>query len=512
MGRSRRTTSQYRAAPPNSMMLGATKIKEGPTMVSRAWLFGLLLIVPLIGFGVAEAIQAHFNAELRSVILKEYPKISEQQLAQITVNRLCESQSREFRDLCSTNSNLNLMSRAALGSGAVGLALLLLIRMAGALVRNSRNLLVALFRPGLYLTALILIGLILVHAAVAMAAIYYGESALIGRIHVGIIAAVGIGALAGVLAIARGTFSLVRKAQTLVIGKTLTRDQAPLLWKQVEGSAQQLGALLPDNLVVGLDPNFFVTEADVTCLSGKLTGRILYCSLPLCRILNKKELNSIIGHELGHFKGQDTKFSARFYPIYRGTASSLAALQAAGGSGYSTIALLPALAILSYFMECFSVAESRISRYRELAADQAASSVSSPRTIGTALVKLHTFTGMWQGLQEAAADALRRGKAFVNASRAYAEAVSQSAVPAALEGIADTQLSHPTDSHPLLSVRLQSLQVEINDVAADALAVSPAEAAITLISDAEKLEEEISYAYQLLLARVAFHNKWTVIV
>jgi Zn-dependent protease with chaperone function len=470
-------------------------------MVSRAWLFGLLLVVPLIGLGVAKGIQAHLNSKLQSAVRSQYPDASEQQVAQITLDRLCEDPSPELRELCGTNSNLNLMSRAALGAGVVGLALLFLVGLAGGVARNSRNLLVAFFRPGLYLTVLVLVGLILVHAAIAMAAIYYGESAFIGRIHVGVIAAIGLGALAGVLAMARSTFSLVRKAQTFVVGRALSREEAPELWKRVEASAQRLHALRPDNLVVGLDPNFFVTEADVTCLSGKLNGRTLYCSLPLCRILSREELTSIIGHELGHFKGEDTKFSERFYPIYRGTASSLAALQAAGGEGSGTIALLPAVAVLSYFFECFSVAESRLSRGRELAADQAAASVTSSRTIATALVKLHAFTGIWGGLQDAAANALREGKAFVNASRTYAEAVGKNAAPVALEGIAEEHLSHPTDSHPPLSVRLESLKLGLNDVAADALAVTPAEPAIGEVSDAEKHEEEISEAYQLLLAR-----------
>ena len=69
-------------------------------------------------------------------------------------------------------------------------------------------------------------------------------------------------------------------------------------------------------------------------------------------------------HEFGHFKGQDTKFSERFYPIYRGTAASLAALQAAAGEGSGSIPLLPALAVFSCFLECFSIAESRLSRER----------------------------------------------------------------------------------------------------------------------------------------------------
>ena len=33
--------------------------------------------------------------------------------------------------------------------------------------------------------------------------------------------------------------------------------------------ANQLGALSPDQIVLGLDPNFFVTEADVVSIDGK---------------------------------------------------------------------------------------------------------------------------------------------------------------------------------------------------------------------------------------------------
>jgi len=470
-------------------------------MISRGKLFGLLLAIPLFGFAVAEGVQAHLNSTLQSAVRTRFPLASEQQVRAITLDRLCEDPSPALAEICRTNSNLTLVRRAALGVGAAGLAIVLLVRLAGAVAKDNRNLLVAVFRPGLYLIALILSGLVLAHAAVAIAAIYFGESALVGRIHVGIIAAIGVGALAGVVAMARSTFSLVKKAQTIVVGKALDRRDAPELWRRIDETARRLGALKPDNLVIGLDPQFFVTEADVICLSGTLNGRTLYCSLPLCRILNSEELTAILGHELGHFKGEDTKFSKRFYPIYSGTAKSLAALQNPGCEGLATLAILPAVAVLSYFFECFSLAERSLSRGRELAADHAAASVTSSRTIATALVKLHAFTGAWRGLQDAATNALRNGKAFVNASRAYAEAVRRNAAPIALEGIAEERLSHPTDSHPPLSVRLEALALRLNDVAADALAVTPAGPAIREVSDAETHEEEISAAYQMLLAQ-----------
>jgi hypothetical protein len=71
------------------------------------------------------------------------------------------------------------MRAAALWAGGIGLALLLGIRLAGSAARTNRQLLLSLFKSGLYLTATILLGLILVHAAIAIAAIYYGESALV---------------------------------------------------------------------------------------------------------------------------------------------------------------------------------------------------------------------------------------------------------------------------------------------------------------------------------------------
>ena len=161
-----------------------------------------------------------------------------------------------------------------------------------------------------------------------MGAIYYGESALFGRIHVFVIVAIGLGALVGVIAIARNAFSLVRKAQTAVIGKALSQSEAPTLWSRVEGIADRLHALHPDNIVLGLDPNFFVTEANVVCLSGSCVGRTLYCSVPLMRILTMREFEAIIGHELGHYKGLDTKYSQKFFPIYRGTANTISELLA----------------------------------------------------------------------------------------------------------------------------------------------------------------------------------------
>ncbi len=209
-------------------------------MRSRMWLFGLLFGVPLFGFAVAEGIQAYFNSELRTATRGQFTDVAPEALSRLSVDLLCENASPEIQSLCTTNQHLNLMRAGAFWAGIVGLTLLLVIRLAGTVARTNRWLLLYLFKPGLYLAVLILVGLILVHAAVAMAALYYGESLLAGRVHVFIIGAIGLGALIGILDMVSNAFALVQKVQTRVLGKIVSREQASALWQHVEDIAERL--------------------------------------------------------------------------------------------------------------------------------------------------------------------------------------------------------------------------------------------------------------------------------
>jgi len=471
-------------------------------MVSRRWVVGLMLAVPTVAIVVSLAVQGHLNSELRGALLKRYPDSDPAKVAMLTVGQLCASADAtpSLTELCGTDAGLNRMREAALGAVACAFLLLLVIWLAGKLAQYNRTLLIYVFRPGLYLTVLVLVGLIVVHAGLAMATIYFGESALINQIHGGLILLIGIGAAAGVVAMIKSSFAIVKKAQVAVVGRSIRQGDAPDLWTRVSGLAAKLQALVPDHIVLGLEPNFYVTEAEVTCLSGTLSGRTLYCSMPLCRILTEGEFDSIIGHELGHFKGSDTKFSERFYPIYRGTALSLQALTKIGNDGAKALPLLPAIATLSFFYESFAVAERRLGRDREFAADAAGASITSASTLAGALVKVHAFSGIWGGFDEAAVAALREGKAYANASTLFAGAVARHATPASLDGLAGKQSPHPTDTHPPLGDRLLALNQDLSSLTAEVLNVSPAVPALGMIAELERIEEEVTEAYHVLLA------------
>jgi hypothetical protein len=130
-------------------------------MPARLSLFGLILGIPLLGLAVSSGVRAHFDAELRAAAVKQVPDADPVKLAGLTVARLCETAAVESEDLCQTNTNLAFMQAASLISGAAGLGVLGLIGVAAFAARSSRKLLVALFRPGLYITAIAISALIL---------------------------------------------------------------------------------------------------------------------------------------------------------------------------------------------------------------------------------------------------------------------------------------------------------------------------------------------------------------
>jgi Zn-dependent protease with chaperone function len=463
----------------------------------------ILVAVPLIAFGVSFAIAANRESKWQAELARQYPHVSVQERAAVTLLGMCaDPKARiEIGIECGREDQLLLMRRVAMGAAAAGVGWLVLVGAAGRLARRDRRLLLRVFRPGLRLTAGFLTVLIAVHGVLAVAAVYLAEAALIERVHLGVIAAIAIGALFGVIAVGRAAFSVVRTVATTVVGTEVAPQDSPELWRFVEQTAVAVGTPAPDHIVVGLEPNFFVTESPVRTLDRELDGRTLFMSLSLSRILTHAELRTVLGHELGHYKGKDTEFSREFYPVYRGTTDALQSLAYSGGALSAQVALLPAAGILSFFLEAFAVAESEISRERELEADRIGAQVAGAAATAAALVKVHAFSRYWLVIREQMGDAMSRGKAFVNVSTIFAHVTAENASPQALQGLDESRLSHPTDSHPALSVRLESLGVTLDEAQVAALAVAPPEPAVTLVADAEKLEQQLSEVEHYLLAQ-----------
>jgi len=464
------------------------------------------LPIPLLGLLTATGIQASLNSKYESAIIenlrkekgidiRERPEI----LEKISLASRCsdfEETSSELRAICSTRSNLEMFSFGAIVTLIATGFLLASIIAAGHLCKLNRLLLLTVFRLGLWVTQLGVATLVLANAFLLIATIYWAESWLVGRVHFALIATLGTGAIIGALSICLSAFKFTHKAQARVFGRRLIKSDHPKLWTFVENIAKEAGTQPPDQIVVGLDPNFFVTETAVLCLDGNLNGRSLYLSLPLCRVLTQKELAAVIGHELGHFVGMDTRFSRWFFPIFRGSTETLELLSSGAWSkdnGLQGLAFLPSLLIMDFFLRSFSKAEATISRERELNADKLGAKIAGTEAMGTCLIKVHAYTRVWAYTRSQMKEALQEGKQLTNASAFFSKTVALLEPEFFEQGLETTRTSHPTDSHPVLSSRIDSLGLNLIQAIRGALRVPESDQrAIDVVDHYEKLELELS--------------------
>ncbi len=468
----------------------------------------LVLVIPLFSFVTAKGVKVSLNNELRSASQKKFLDVGIQPgIGNVSLDRFCQDWPRSFPEICSKNKNLTLLSATSVGAACFGLFFLLAIGVAGFLARGNQRILFWVFKIGLYLTTILTIGLVIVHAGLIITAFYFINR---GLILIGVV--IGLGALYGVVRIARNVFLLIRTVSITLVGKVLSSNESPRLWNNIKKIADQLNALPPENVIVGINPSFFVTESDVILDNEECSGRTLYCSLPLMRVLNTKEFDGVIGHELGHFKGFDSEYTQRFYPVYQGAIDTYDALSAnlrKEGEELPYFALLPALGLFRFFLDSLSVAERQVSRKREIIADKVGVLASDKYSFGSALVKFHVYSNLWTKFIEDAEEDLRKSesKVFHNLSKTFSELIAENSKPDILEGIADSTISHPADTHPPLGIRLDSLEISVTDIESDALNIRPASPAIDLIDQTEKLEEELTCAMQTFLTRQAAQNE-----
>jgi Zn-dependent protease with chaperone function len=456
---------------------------EGIFMVRAVWLLVMVLAVPLAAIGITSVVQSRLDLNYRGSFSTSGPGLAQ----------ACAGSAMSGPADCAEYRAAGVMLWAAGISAAVGVGLLGAITALGYLARFNRIVLLLAFTVGLPLTNLLVVVMLLIQGVMVVVCLHLAMTVLVGRSLPILIVTVGAGALFGAFALVRASLTTVKVNEIDALGVGLEKDRHPALWTIINGLAAKLGVTPPKYVIVGLDPTFYVTEVPVRCLNGRSSGRILYLSLPLCRILTQEELVAVIGHELGHFRGNDLWFSRRFYPIYQGTLRSLGALHGAADDLIQMIPLYPAVTLLTLFFESFTHAESKTSRDRELAADQCGVAASGAMNVAVSLAKLTAYEKEWERGQMLRERQARLSRiTVVNVSAEFAESVQAVAVSAAVDRLADERVSHPMDTHPPLKDRLAALSVATADLGERIADTRPEAAAIHLISEYEALEDELS--------------------
>ncbi|MCX7356679.1 MAG: M48 family metalloprotease [Alphaproteobacteria bacterium] len=409
--------------------------------------------------------------------------------------------------VCANIQNHYTLLLVCAATAVAGLALILAFSLASFFTGANRVLLSFIF-PGLSFLGLVVVALLVVaQIAIIAATAYFAEAFWLGQVHVTILLGfAAIGTLLG-LGILWRTLRMFRPAVGAVIGVPFSPIEQPRLALLVQQIAKATNARMPDNIVLGLDPNFFATTAPMHTPTSRrlLTGQTLYLSLPLMRVLSLDEVKAVVGHELAHFSGADTIYSRHFAPIYRGLEE---AAQAAGEhKKYDKNPLLmPARLFLRFMIDCFARNAAKSSRSRELRADQIGSTASSPADLGYALIKVGILSMLWNKEIEDTLHDISRGKFRRNMSASFEDKLQYDVDPEKLPPLVAFSLGdhtpHPTDSHPETKERLTELGLNLVDVTSEARVMErffAAKPAALALDSMENVEEILTQIYHQII-------------
>ena len=454
-----------------------------------------LFVVPVLGWLTGMYLENTYQGEFQQMLTEQKltsPLTYIQFCTKLEEDGVVNSEP-DAAKLCSPANDVHNVFLASLAIAGVGAVLLLLIVSAKTLAGKDRRRMSAVFGPLIRVVLVLLAVSVLAQGALFVFSIYTLEAAAIHRVHWGVLAAVGLGAIAVCLQLLRSAFAFFKTEPNFARGAVLDRAIYANVYALVDGLAKKLGAQSPQNIVVGLEPNFYVTANDVRAAipDATLTGSTLYMSLSLMRLLTKEELCAVIGHELGHFRGEDTTYSLRFAPTYARLSHTLSTMVSGRAGNVSDLARLPALQALTFCWMQFASAERAVGRERELLADKAGAEAASARALATALVKVAVYAQVWGDVLKQNIAELAEGRMYNDLSQLYGlacDSVHQEKGPfwqSQQAAVAENVQPHPVDTHPPLSVRLANLGLSIDDIAEHELGL-PQVSALTLVADAEE--------------------------
>lgn len=459
------------------------------------------MTIPVTGYIMSEYITAEINADLAVEGFPPFEVVCA--MPEVGENLM-------LRLICLDLATLPLLHKTSAAAAVFGGGFLGLLLLLSLIIGKNRKLLATVFPVIVQASLYFVILSILLQGAVLTLGSYIGQGYFLEKTRLYLVIGVAIGAVAAAYKLFDGIFDYGGKLRTNVAGIPVSETKAPGLHDFVKAIAARLGAQIPDNIVVGLEPNFFVTSAEVVTPASRkpLTGATLYVSAPLARLMTVPEFAAVIGHELGHFRGEDTVFSLEFAPVYAGLAEALADTKFDKGEKiHHGIAKVPARAILHFVMDVFAVNERAISRQRELVADQAGAEASSAKALVTALTKTTLYADLWDILQKENINRLNRGKATRNLSSVLEGKarydVNRKELAKVIAEVAKRSIPHPTDRHPPIGARMKSLGIDAASIADTDMQI-PENSAVLLFRNAVALEENLSVMEHKRMADLGF--------
>lgn len=346
--------------------------------------------------------------------------------------------------------------------GAVVLVLGLLVNVIcififAARARRSREALISNFQVGYRLSVFTALTKLFLQIPLLAYGSFELTTLATDRYYPKLILLIVLGAIVAIIAGIKTLLSPVSMEFGERLAKHISSEDSPDLWQAIKKIADKLNTTVPDNIIVGMSPNFYVTELSVRHNAGIAKGKTLYLSHPFMKLLREDEVLAIVGHELGHFIGADTQLTREFYPMHHRAYEMLHQLAASGWAGFSSFYLL------QLFSMAFSEVEKEASRQRELLADKKGAEATSVEVASKALVKIHVLSEAYNAYFLKNIGTASGQEVLSGQSSLYDFAKENLfGTPNFWKNLLGIKTSHPMDSHPPLGARLESLGFQIS--------------------------------------------------
>ncbi len=358
----------------------------------------------------------------------------------------------------------------SLVTGAIALSLIVLFFLGSFFAFFHQRLLTVIF-PKVATLANVLNGVFLlalgVHIIVMLWALYVSSNGT--RPSNTMLAIIALGVVSGVGKML--TMSMDHKSDLEVLpidALRLDTSAAPALMQTIEDIADALKVQRPDNIFIGLDPEFWFTQHRLQAdyMEKAVKGRSLYLSLPLMRVMSAEEFKAAIAHELAHFGPSQRAYSEGFAPVYRRVAGVFRDMN---GEQHPLveIAMTPVRATIRMMVSIFGMNLRKVAKGREASADAQAAKLAGADAMAGAIAKMSAFESLWNELEDdqivrasgGMAPAIDLTVIFSEAAYVYSDGPVGKGLVGALGRV---QISHPFDVHPPSAKRIRSLKVGIN--------------------------------------------------
>jgi Zn-dependent protease with chaperone function len=350
---------------------------------------------------------------------------------------------------------------------ATSLLILLAGRVFSIVLGVSRNALALAFPPVATTIAIVVFAISIAHIAILMGSIYLTFDYWLDTQSLILLAMLGIAGVGTALAALSSLRRFFSSSKMLEVARPISLYEYPRLGLMLREVAKKLKAPMPDNVIVGFSPSFYVTRAHIQTpyTQEPLKGRTLHLSLTLMNTLSPGEFKAVLGHELAHFTGNDVLYSRRFAPVYAGLH---AAMQAYTDEEKTWVHWVTAGARthITELLTAFGAAEARISRAREFRADRLGASVATAEDIGFSLMKVSVVSSVFSGVMETMMERARMGRFSRNFIQTLLGRmrydVDREKISPALQFALGDEIPHPTDSHPPTEQRIEALGMDLS--------------------------------------------------